>query len=75
MTPCALGAEALTDMLKPPALLTRTQAMQLTGLGRKAVEKLAAQGKVRAIRTIGNHRRYHRDDFSNLNLKNEKPQQ
>jgi excisionase family DNA binding protein len=59
-------------MLKPPSLLTRTQAMQLTGMGRKTLEKLADQGKVRAIRTDGNHRRYHRDDFINLNLKNEK---
>jgi excisionase family DNA binding protein len=61
-------------MLKPPALLTRTQAMQFTGLGRKAVEKLADEGKVRAYRTEGNHRRYHRDDLSKLNFKNEKHQ-
>ena len=70
--PCALGVAVLTDMLKPPALLTRTQAMLLTGMGRKAIEKLADQGKVRTVRTDGNHRRYHRDDFTKLNLKNEK---
>jgi excisionase family DNA binding protein len=62
-------------MLKPPALLTRTQAMHFTGLGRKPLEKLADEGKVRAVRTNGNHRRYHRDDFIKLNLKNEKHQQ
>lgn len=49
--------------------------MQLTGLGRKPLEKLAYEGKVRAVRTVGNHRRYHRDDLSKLNLKNEKHQQ
>lgn len=49
--------------------------MQLTGLGRKAVEKLANEGKVRTYRTEGKHRRYHRDDFSKLNLKNEKHKQ
>ena len=46
--------------------------MLMTGMGRKAIEKLANQGKVRAVRTDGNHRRYHRDDFIKLNLKNEK---
>lgn len=46
--------------------------MQLTGMGRKTLEKLADRGKVRAVRTDGNHRRYHRDDFINLSLKNEK---
>lgn len=49
--------------------------MHFTGLGRKPLEKLADEGKVRAVRTNGNHRRYHRDDFIKLNLKNEKHQQ
>lgn len=53
-------------MLKPPALLTRSQAMNMTGFGRKIIEKMADLGKVRTYRTKGNHRRYHRDDFLKL---------
>lgn len=37
--------------------------MNLTGYGRKIIEKMADEGKVRVYRTKGNHRRYHRDDF------------
>jgi excisionase family DNA binding protein len=62
-------------MLKPPALLTRSQAMNLTGFGRKIIEKMADQGKVRTYRTKGNHRRYHRDDFLKLQSTNEERQQ
>ena len=38
--------------------------MNMTGFGRKVIEKMADQGKVRTYRTKGNHRRYHRDDFT-----------
>ena len=49
--------------------------MELSGLTRKRIEKLANEGKVRTLRTKGNHRRYNRDDILNLNIKDEKPQQ
>lgn len=62
-------------MLKPRMLLLRTQAIELSGLTRKRIEKLANEGKVRTLRTKGNHRRYNRDDILNLNIKDEKPQQ
>jgi excisionase family DNA binding protein len=61
-------------MLKPPALLTRSQAMNMTGFGRKVIEKMADQGKVRTYRTKGNHRRYHRDDFTKHLSTNEERQ-
>lgn len=48
--------------------------MNMTGLGRKTIERLATEGKVRVYRTKGNHRRYHRDDFNKHNNLNEEQQ-
>jgi len=49
-----------------PEILSRKKAINMTGLSRKTLEKLATNGIIKVFTTKGGHRRYFREDLINL---------
>ena len=54
-----------------PVLVRPDEAATLTGLSQKQLARLAKLNALRLYRTVGNHRRYYRDDLIK-HLKGEK---
>lgn len=50
-------------MKRYPLFLTRSQAIEMTGLSRKRIEHLVDTSRIRVFRTPGDHRRFMRDDL------------
>lgn len=49
-----------------PEILSRKKAINMTGLSRKTLEKLATNGIIKVFTTKGGHKRYFREDLFNL---------
>jgi predicted site-specific integrase-resolvase len=49
-----------------PEILSRKKAINMTGLSRKTLEKLATNGIIKVFTTKGGHKRYFREDLLNL---------
>jgi len=50
-------------MAKLPLLLSLSQAAELTGLGRKYIQKLRRADVIQVYVTMGGKHKYHRDDL------------
>jgi excisionase family DNA binding protein len=59
-------------MQKKPALLTIKDSSKLLGVSTKTLRRWEKSGKIKAVRTVGGHRRFWLEDLNNL--KKKKPQ-
>lgn len=50
-------------MKKMPLLLTLSEAVELTGLGRKYIQKLRRAGVIKTYTTLGGKHKYNRKDL------------
>jgi DNA-binding transcriptional MerR regulator len=61
-----MGWRKLLMEIYYPEILSRKKAINMTGLSRKTLEKLATNGIIKVFTTKGGHRRYFREDLINL---------